>query len=144
MDAFDADFFAADFLAVDCFLVDFFAVDFFAADFFAVDFFAADFFVPDFFPADPLATFFRAGFAAFLASDFAADCDFFGTTFSSAVPDEGLLPLPEEVGATVAALRWCTAIPAPCGSPSIAIIPPGISIGGRCTDAPAPVAILTD
>jgi hypothetical protein len=119
------------------------------ADFFAgllADFWT-DFFAP-FFPillagrvaflADFFPVFFAAFFAALFGVAFFAERAF---DFDLAVAREGAFSAP--VAVAVPADKSCSAKPAPCGSPRIAIVPPGMSIRGRCTNAPAFVAMST-
>lgn len=126
-----ADFFAdflADFLAG--FLPDFFA-DFVAALLAVRVVFLADF-DPPFFAAF-FAAFFTAFFAAGFLAERALDVDFDLARDGGAFAALAAVIPPAD--------KSCNAKPAPCGSPRIAIVPPGISNRGRCTNAPAFVAM---
>jgi len=105
--------------------------DFFAA--FARVLLAVRFvFLAAFFPV--FAAFFAAFFDAAFFAEPALDVDL-------ALARAGAFA--ELVVVIAPAARSCNAKPAPCGSPRIAIVPPGMSMRGRCTNAPAFVAMST-
>src|SRR4051812_20806316 len=110
-------------------------MDFFAAGRRAADFLEADFFFAEVLGEDfaPFAAFFVA--ARFAAGRFAAAFDAFFVADLGADLTAGF--------AACTGVAACRANPAPCGSPRIAMRPPGMSIGPRWSVAPAFLAMST-
>src|SRR5688500_6318946 len=91
--------------------------------------------------APVFATAFEAVFAAFFAV-FATVFAIFATFFAILLTFFAVFVAARRA-VVACGVTWCTANPAPCGSPRIAIEPPGMSICGRWIVAPALIAVAT-